>query len=107
MALDPQLITALGDELFSALRERRTLTPLTSRHPEISIDDAYRISLQFLSRREAMGERLIGKKIGVTSKAVQDMLGHESILTTEIYTHLDTEFLRQTVLQYHPSNQRR
>lgn len=44
---------------------------------------------------------------GADLKAVQDMLGHESILTTEIYTHLDTDFLRQTVLQYHPSNQRR
>jgi integrase/recombinase XerD len=32
------------------------------------------------------------------------MLGHESILTTEIYTHLDTEFLRETVLQFHPRN---
>ena len=43
---------------------------------------------------------------GADLKAVQDMLGHESILTTEIYTHLDTEFLRETVLQFHPRNQR-
>lgn len=41
---------------------------------------------------------------GADLKAVQDMLGHESILTTEIYTHLDTEFLRETVLSYHPRN---
>lgn len=44
---------------------------------------------------------------GADLKAVQDMLGHESILTTEIYTHLDTEFLRETVMQFHPRNQRR
>jgi integrase/recombinase XerD len=43
---------------------------------------------------------------GADLKAVQDMLGHESILTTEIYTHLDTEFLRETVLQFHPRNRR-
>ena len=40
---------------------------------------------------------------GADLKAVQDMLGHESITTTEIYTHLDTEFLRKTVMNYHPA----
>lgn len=73
--MDDSLITALGDELFDALRARRTLAPLTTRHPDITIDDAYRVSLRFLARREAAGERVTGKKIGVTSKAVQDMLG--------------------------------
>ncbi len=43
---------------------------------------------------------------GADLKAVQDMLGHESILTTEIYTHLDTEYLRETVLRCHPRNRR-
>lgn len=73
--MDATLIATLGDELFTALREGRTLAPLTQRHPEISIDAAYRISLHMLRRREAAGERVIGKKIGVTSKPVQDMLG--------------------------------
>ncbi|MGV8805964.1 MAG: fumarylacetoacetate hydrolase family protein [Polaromonas sp.] len=68
-------IESLGDELFDALRGQRTLAPLTSRHAGITVDDAYRISLRFLARREAAGERVIGKKIGVTSKPVQDMLG--------------------------------
>ena len=39
---------------------------------------------------------------GADLKAVQDMLGHESITTTEIYTHLDTEYLRETILMHHP-----
>lgn len=43
---------------------------------------------------------------GADLKAVQDMLGHESIITTEIYTHLDTDFLRQTILLYHPRNRK-
>lgn len=39
---------------------------------------------------------------GADLRAVQDMLGHESIVTTEIYTHLDTEYLRETILNFHP-----
>ena len=41
-------------------------------------------------------------KGGADLRAVQEMLGHESILTTEIYTHLDKEFLKDTVNKFHP-----
>jgi 2-oxopent-4-enoate/cis-2-oxohex-4-enoate hydratase len=75
MALPADRIQVLGDELFAALRARRMLAPLTEREPAIDIEDAYQISLRFLERRSAEGERVIGKKIGVTSKPVQDMLG--------------------------------
>ncbi|WP_233809932.1 fumarylacetoacetate hydrolase family protein [Paraburkholderia sp. HP33-1] len=73
--MDATQTAQLGDELFEALCGRKTVPPLTSRHPDITIEDAYAISLHMLRRREADGERVIGKKIGVTSKAVQDMLG--------------------------------
>lgn len=39
---------------------------------------------------------------GADLRAVQEMLGHESILTTEIYTHVDRKYLRETMMKYHP-----
>ena len=39
---------------------------------------------------------------GADLRAVQEMLGHESITTTEIYTHLDSKYLRQSILDFHP-----
>ena len=41
---------------------------------------------------------------GANLRAVQDMLGHESITTTEIYTHLDQRFLRDAIITFHPRN---
>ncbi len=73
--MDPNLIEQLGDELFDALKACRVVDPLTSRYPGIKINDAYRIQQRMLARRLAAGERVIGKKVGVTSKAVMNMLG--------------------------------
>jgi 2-oxopent-4-enoate/cis-2-oxohex-4-enoate hydratase len=63
-----------AEELFNAMRALRAVPPIRDR-AELTIDDAYRISLGMLARRQGEGEKVIGKKIGVTSKAVQDMLG--------------------------------
>lgn len=67
-------INACGAELFAAMRARRVVEPLSARHTGITVEDAYGISLAMLNARVREGERVVGKKIGVTSRPVQTML---------------------------------
>lgn len=74
--MEKEKISALGDELYRALRGQSTVAPLTEREAGITIEDAYHISLRMVNRRvELDGETIVGKKIGVTSAPVQEMLG--------------------------------
>lgn len=73
--MDDNKITQYGDELYEAWLARRTVPPLREREPDITIEDAYRIQERFVARRVAAGETIVGKKIGATSKPVQDFLG--------------------------------
>ena len=89
--------------LYDALRERRTIAPLTGEDASLTIDDAYAISLDVLARRQADGERVVGKKIGVTSKAVQDMLGvHQpdfGFLTDRMWIAGDIDIASEGLIQ--------
>jgi 2-oxopent-4-enoate/cis-2-oxohex-4-enoate hydratase len=69
------LINSLGDELYAAAKDCHVVDPLTSRHTNLTINDAYRIQQRVNVRRVEAGERIIGKKIGVTSQVVMDLLG--------------------------------
>lgn len=73
--MDNQLINTLGDGLYEAFVARTTLTPFTEQYPDITLEQAYRIQQRFIQRRLDGGETVTGKKIGVTSAAVQKMLG--------------------------------
>jgi len=73
--MDKQIIEQLGDELYDALCTQQTVAPLTDRHADITVQDAYHVSQRMVSRRVEAGEKIIGKKIGVTSAPVQEMLG--------------------------------
>ncbi len=72
--MNTQLTSTLGDELFDALRTRRVIDPLTDAHPDLTIEDAYAIQQRLIARRMQDGETVVGKKIGVTSAAVMNML---------------------------------
>lgn len=73
--MDKSIIASMGDALYTAMRDKHTIAPLSASYPEMSVDDAYHVSLHMLERRLQDGERVIGKKIGVTSASVQKMLG--------------------------------
>ncbi|WP_017775862.1 2-oxopent-4-enoate hydratase [Paraburkholderia kururiensis] len=73
--MESTLIAELGDRLYGALNARETIAPLSDSYPDMSIDDAYHVQQRMVQRRLDAGETVVGKKIGVTSKAVMDMLG--------------------------------
>jgi 2-oxopent-4-enoate hydratase len=65
----------LADELWDADRSTKPVAPLTDRHPDLGIEDAYAIQTINIDRRIAAGERVIGRKVGLTSKPMQQLLG--------------------------------
>ena len=69
--LDPSEIASIADELVQADRDRAVLPKLTSRYPGMVIEDSYAIQKEWSDRRIAEGARLIGHKIGLTSKVMQ------------------------------------
>ncbi|WP_240516767.1 fumarylacetoacetate hydrolase family protein [Marivivens niveibacter] len=73
--IDQARIDALGDMLFEAQRTRQPIDKIAALEPTCTIEDAYRIQSRMMDRRIADGEKVIGKKIGLTSKAIQDALG--------------------------------
>lgn len=74
-SLSPDQVNELAERLYTAWREGSTLPPLVKQGFHTDIESAYRVSRRVLeSRQRKHGERVIGKKIGVTSDAVQSML---------------------------------
>ncbi|BBX88772.1 fumarylacetoacetate hydrolase family protein [Mycolicibacterium boenickei] len=65
----------LAADLAQAERSRVPMTPLTDRYGDIDVVDAYEIQLINIRQRVAEGARIIGHKVGLSSKAMQDMMG--------------------------------
>lgn len=73
--IDNNEVERLGDALHEALLSGRPAEKISTLWPESTIEDAYRIQSHLLARRIAAGDEVIGKKIGLTSRAIQDALG--------------------------------
>jgi 2-keto-4-pentenoate hydratase len=71
----PDLHRTLADELWEADRSAKPVAPLTDRHDDLDVEDAYAIASINIERRVAGGERIIGRKVGLTSRPMQEMLG--------------------------------
>lgn len=65
----------LADELWEADRSAKPIAPLTDRHPDLVISDAYAIQTINITRRTEAGQRIIGRKVGLTARPMQEMLG--------------------------------
>lgn len=73
--LPPETIAALAKELAVADRARSVIERITVRHPEATVEDAYAIQGVWRDGRVAAGRSLVGRKIGLTSKAMQEATG--------------------------------
>jgi 2-oxopent-4-enoate hydratase len=65
----------LADALFSAERDGLPIAPLSAADPTLTLGDAYAIAQRNVDRRLAAGERLLGRKVGLTSRPMQEQLG--------------------------------
>jgi 2-keto-4-pentenoate hydratase len=65
----------LGEEIYEAEKTLKPIPPITGSHPDITVDEAYQAQLQYVEKRRADGTKIVGKKIGLTSRAMQEMLG--------------------------------
>ncbi|BBY05900.1 2-keto-4-pentenoate hydratase [Mycobacterium noviomagense] len=73
--LPPATREALAADLAQAERSRQPIPPLTAAHPEIDVVDAYEIQLINIRQRVAAGARVLGHKVGLSSLAMQQMMG--------------------------------
>ena len=72
--LNQEQILQEARALYQAEKDKRVLRPFTERYPEIAPEESYRIQLALIEMKKADGAKVVGKKIGLTSKAMQKML---------------------------------
>lgn len=65
----------IAHALIQAEKTKIPITPITSSTDLVSVDEAYQIQLEFVKHKLSTGDRIVGKKIGLTSQAMQELLG--------------------------------
>lgn len=65
----------LADELYEAETSRKGIAPLTANQSNLSIEEAYKIQMINIERKQQLGHKISGKKVGLTSLAMQNLLG--------------------------------
>ncbi len=75
MALSDKELSGVAQRLLEAARDTKPIDPVTQSYPEITIHEAYRIQALTIDARLSEGRKVIGKKIGLTSPAMQEMFG--------------------------------
>jgi len=87
--LDAATRSRIVDDLFTAYETRKGLPLLSKTYPGIELEDSYRIQEAFIERRVAAGARIKGYKVGLTSKAMQEMSGATepdfSVMTHDLF----------------------
>ncbi|WP_026533370.1 2-oxo-hept-4-ene-1,7-dioate hydratase [Arthrobacter sp. H41] len=73
--MDAATIEAIADELLEAGRSRIPVPRLTARYPEMTVEDSYAVQRLWRRRNEDAGRKLVGRKIGLTSRAMQQATG--------------------------------
>ena len=75
MSVSTELLNQVAHELMDAESKHAPIPPITGRYPGFNVDDAYQVQSHVLEHRLSGGKKVVGRKVGLTSKAMQEMLG--------------------------------
>jgi 2-oxopent-4-enoate/cis-2-oxohex-4-enoate hydratase len=97
------LLDRIGDDLYRAWKNIEPISPISMRFPQLTVAEAYSIQQRFVARRLAAAGKVVGKKIGVTSRAVMDMLGVNQpdfgVLLSDMYFSRGAEIERSSLIE--------
>jgi 2-keto-4-pentenoate hydratase len=100
---DQQLAAELAGQLWAAGQARVPIEPLTDRHPGLKASDGYDIQSRNIERRVAAGAHIRGRKIGLTSRVMQELLGvtepDYGVLLDDMFVEDGDEIPLETMVQ--------